>query len=75
MARAAAYAGGISAEDAIVALDPPWIGGSAAFTREPNRRIAWLRCGGRIAARAQLLRRLDRPPPHTREVLISSLVR
>ena len=39
------------AEDAIMALDPPWTGGRAEFLRAPDGRIAWLRWGGRIAAR------------------------
>ena len=39
------------ADDAIVALDPPWTGGRAEFVRHPDGRIAWLHWAGRIAAR------------------------
>lgn len=39
------------AEDRILALDPPFAGGRAEFVRHPDGRIAWLRWGGRLAAR------------------------
>lgn len=39
------------AEDRILALDPPWTGSRAEFLRHADGRIAWLRWGGRIAAR------------------------
>ena len=39
------------ADDRLLALDPPFTGGRADFVRHPDGRIAWLRWGGRIAAR------------------------
>jgi CubicO group peptidase (beta-lactamase class C family) len=39
------------AEDRILALDPPWTGARGEFLRDPDGSIAWLRWGGRIAAR------------------------
>jgi CubicO group peptidase (beta-lactamase class C family) len=42
---------GFVGEDRVIALDPPFTGLRGEFLRGPSGHIAWLRFGGRIAAR------------------------
>jgi CubicO group peptidase (beta-lactamase class C family) len=42
---------GFWAADRLLGLDPPWIGARAEFVRDTGGRVAWLRIGGRLAAR------------------------
>ena len=49
------------AEDHILGLEPPYAGARAEFIRDPNRRITWLRLGGRLGARSTMSAARDEP--------------